>query len=351
MSISQSPVVTTMPLAPAHDALAADGRIVRIRPVDPQDGAALRALYDSSGDRSLYLRFFASGRGQIDQEVRRLTRSVAPDHWVVVALDADRLIAVASYERSDSGRYAEFAVLVADAEHGRGIGTLLLEQLVRQARLDGIRELSGDMLVDNGPMLRVARVLTPSMLVQANTGVMRVSLPTAVDDRAQALIDLRERSAERKALHPLLAPASIAVVGAGRKPGGVGHEVLCNLLEHGFTGPVYPVNPHADEVVRRRAYPNLAALPHPVDLAVIAVPAAAVGAVLTDAGSARVGAAVVLSAGFAEAGPDGTTAQASLLRTARAHGIRLVGPNCLGVLNTDPAVRMAATFATAAPLR
>ncbi|MCW2638506.1 MAG: CoA-binding domain protein, partial [Dactylosporangium sp.] len=90
MSTSQLSVVTTMPLAQAHDALAADGRIIRIRPVDPQDAAALRALYDSTGDRSLYLRFFAGGRGQIDQEVRRLTRPAAPDHWVVVALDGDR---------------------------------------------------------------------------------------------------------------------------------------------------------------------------------------------------------------------------------------------------------------------
>ncbi|NJC85697.1 hypothetical protein HC030_24545 [Planosporangium mesophilum] len=131
----------------------------------------------------------------------------------------------------------------------------------------------------------------------------------------QALVDLRERSAERKALHPLLAPASIAVVGAGRKPGGVGHEVLCNLLEHGFTGPTYPVNPRATEIAGVPAYPSLAAIPQPVDLAIIAVPAAAVEAVLAEAGQARVGAAVVVSSGFAETGPDGRAAQATLVRT------------------------------------
>ncbi|MGC9669774.1 GNAT family N-acetyltransferase [Planosporangium sp. 12N6] len=349
MNTSQPAVVTTTPPAQAHDALAADGRVVRIRPVDPQDATALRALYDNANDRSLYLRFFASGRRQIDAEVRRLTRPTAPDHRVMVVLDADRLIGVASYERGDSEPFAEFALLVADAEHGRGIGTLLLEHLVRQARGDGIRELCGDILVDNPAMLRVARDLTPGMLVRADAGVMRVSISTAADDRAQALIDLRERSAERKALHPLLAPVSIAVIGAGRKPGGVGHEVLCNLREHGFIGPLYPVNPNADEVAGLKSYPTVSAVPQPVDLAVIAVPAPAVEAVLTDAGIARVGAAVVLSSGFAETGPAGTAAQSALVRAARAHGIRLVGPNCLGVLNTDPTVRMAATFATAVP--
>ncbi|NJC72448.1 GNAT family N-acetyltransferase [Planosporangium thailandense] len=349
MSTGRSAVVTTTPLTQAHDALAADGRVVRIRPVEPQDATALRALYDNAGDHSLYLRFFTSGRGQIDAEVRRLTRPAAPDHRVVVALDANRLIGVASYERGEGEPFADFAVLIADAHHGRGIGTLLLEHLVRQARGDGIRELAGDILVANGTMLRVARDLTPGMLVQEHAGVMRVLIPTAADDRAQALIDLRERSAERKALHPLLAPASVAVVGASRTPGGVGHEVLCNLIEHGFTGPVYPVNPNADQVAGLTAYPSLAAVGAPVDLAIIAVPAPAVAAVLADAGQARVGAAVVLSSGFAEAGPDGAAAQAALVRAARSHGIRLVGPNCLGVLNTDPTVRLAATFATAVP--
>lgn len=347
MTTRQLPSVATA--APGHDALAADGRIVRLRPVRPQDAEALTALYGGAADRSLYLRFFASGHGQIDHEVRRLTRPDTADHRVVVALDGDRLIGVASYERDDAGPVAEFAVLVADAHHHRGIGTLLLEYLVRQARADGIRELAGDVLVDNAPMLRMARDLTPGMLVRSSAGVLRLLIPTTADDRAQGLIDLRERSAERKALHPLFAPASIAVVGAGHRPGSVGHEVLCNLLEHGFTGPVYPVNPHADQIAGVRAYPRLSAVPHPVDLAVIAVPAPDVAEVLAEAGAAGVDAAVVLSAGFAEAGADGAAAQADVLRTARAHGIRLVGPNCLGVLNTDPAVRMAATFATAVP--
>jgi acyl-CoA synthetase (NDP forming) len=332
-----------------HDALAADGRIVRIRAILHQDAQALRSLYENADDRSLYLRFFAPGHGQIDHEVRRLTRPEAPDHRVVGAFDDDRIVGVASYERMGGTPRAEFAVLVADGEHGRGIGTLLLEQLARQALADGVRELFGDVLPDNGPMMLVAHDLTPSLSAHLADGVVRVSVPTAVDDATLAVIDMRERSAERHALHPLLTPASIAVVGAGRHPGSVGHEVVRNLVEHGFTGDLYPINPHAAQIAGRPAYPSLAAVPGPVDLAVIAVPAPAVEAVIAEAGKAGVRGAVVLTAGFAETGPDGAAAQAALVRTARAHGIRLVGPNCLGVLNTDAATRMTATFATAVP--
>lgn len=257
--------VTTPPVA-GHDALAADGRIVRIRPVCPDDADGLRALYDMADDRSLYFRFFSSGRKRIEREVHRLTRQDWPDHRVLVALDADTIVGVASYERAFTAPTAEFAVLVAESEHGHGIGTLLLEQLARQARANGVTELVGDVLMDNNPMLRVARDLSPGLVSAYDGGVVRVTVPTTVDDRTLAVIDQRERSAERHALHPLLAPTSVAVVGAGRTPGGVGHEVVRNLVEHGFTGPVYPVNPHAREIAGRPAYPTLAAVPDPVDL-------------------------------------------------------------------------------------
>jgi acyl-CoA synthetase (NDP forming)/L-amino acid N-acyltransferase YncA len=345
-AVSATPVLAT---PWGHDALAADGRIVRIRPVAAGDAQPLRALHEHAGDRSLYLRFFSAGRAQIEQEVRRLARPPDADHVVLVAVDGDAVVGVASYERDDGRPDAEFAVLVADAQHGRGIGTLLLEELTGCARAAGIRDLVGEVLAANAAMLRVSRDLAPGTPSTWDGGVVAVRVPTAADDAALAAVDLRERIAERHALQPLLAPASVAVVGAGREAGGVGHEVLCNLLEHGFTGPVYPINPHATEIADRTAYPRISAVGARVDLAVIAVPAAAVEAVLADAGAAGVRAAVVLSAAFGEAGPAGRALQAAVVRTARAHGIRLVGPNCLGVLNTDPAVRMAATFAAAVP--
>jgi acyl-CoA synthetase (NDP forming) len=143
----------------------------------------------------------------------------------------------------------------------------------------------------------------------------------------------------------------VAVVGAGRTPGGVGHEILTGLVSFGFTGPVYPVNPHAAAVAGVPAYPSLLHLPGPAELVVIAVPAAQVAGVLADAAEAGARAAVVVTAGFSEAGSEGRAGQAELVRLARARGIRLVGPNCLGVVNTDPEIRLDASFAPEPPRR
>jgi acyl-CoA synthetase (NDP forming)/GNAT superfamily N-acetyltransferase len=333
------------------DALAADGGIIHIRPVRSTDGAALASLYDRASMDNLRMRFFGwPGRSVLDAEVERLCRPSNPGHAAVVAEEAATVIGVASYERtSDSDRRAEFAVFVDDTHHGRGVGTLLLEHLAATARRQGITNLFGEVLPANGPMLRVAHDLTANARSRFDEGVVDVGLSTGSDEAAQRAVDDRERSAERASLRPLLAPGSVAVVGAGREPGGVGHETLRALREYGFTGRLYAVNPHANEVGGVPAYPSLRRVPGPVDLAVIAVPAAAVADVLTDAAAAGVRAAVVLTSGFGEAGAGGGDLERRLVRMARDHGMRLVGPNCIGVLNTDPAVRLNASFAPATP--
>ncbi len=331
------------------DVLAADGRIVHIRTVLPDDAQPLRALYETVSDESRRLRFFSPGRAQIQGEVQRLVRPANADHHAVLAMDSGRPVGVASYERVDGSTRAEFAVLVADEWHGNGVGTLLLEQLAAHARHAGITEIVGDVLPSNTGMLRVVTGVAPEARMRYETGVVEVRLPTKPDDLALAALDLRERTAERHSLRPVLAPAAVAVVGAGRSPHGIGHEALRSIVEAGYTGRVYAVNPNATEIAGVPAYPSLAGLPGPVDLVVVAVPAAAVNGVLADAGAAGARAAVILSAGFSECGTDGQAAQTALLRTARAHGIRLIGPNCIGVLNTDPAVRFMGTFSAAIP--
>jgi len=339
-------MITTSPAGRA--ALSADGRIIHLRPVVPEDAAELRALYGGASDESRHLRFFSLGNTQVDAEVTRLTRPAGPEHHAVVAVD-DGIVGVASYERLGTSDRAEFAVLVADDWHGRGIGTLLLEELTGRARRAGIREIVGDVLAHNAGMLRVVRGLAPDATVRYDSGVTHVCIPTDPDDMALAELDLRERTAERHSLRPLLAPRSVAVVGAGRTPGGVGHEVLRSLVEHGYTGRLYAVNPHATEVAHCPSYPTVSELPEAVDLLVVAVPAPAVAGVVADAGKAGARNAVVLTSGFGEEGEEGRARQVELLHTAREHGIRLVGPNCLGVANSDPAVRMAATFASGVP--
>src|SRR6266545_995112 len=206
-----------------HDALAADGAIVRlraVRPGDPGDRADLADLYRRTSDDNLYR----------------------------------RVIGVASYERLSDPAAAEFAVLVDDTAHGRGIGTLLLEQLAATARRQGIGDLIGDVLVGNSPMLKVARDFGPGLDIRPDSGVLEVHIRT--DDEDNPALEARNRAAEKYSLTPLLAPLAIAVVGAGRTPGGIGHAVLRGLTGGGFTGPVYPVNPNAAEVAAPPAAPR-----------------------------------------------------------------------------------------------
>ncbi|MFY1692412.1 GNAT family N-acetyltransferase [Plantactinospora sp. WMMB782] len=335
---------------PGADALAIDGGIVRIRAVTPQDRGRLTELYRRSSPESLRMRFFAvPGERTIAAEIDRLCRPAAPaEHGAVLAETAGQLAGVAAYEVGEGGA-AEFAVFVADGQRHRGIGTLLLEHLRAVAGAAGVTELRGDVLPANAAMLQVAADLTGRAGSRTGDMLLAVGLPTEPSEAELGAADARDRVAQRASLRPLLAPRSVAVVGAGRTPGGIGHETLRSLLRYGFTGPVHPVNPNATEVCGLPAYPSLSALPEPVELAVVAVPAPAVVGTIRDAAAAGVRAAVVLSSGLGESGAAGREAQRELVEVARAHGIRLVGPNCVGVVNTDPAVRLAAAFAPVLP--
>jgi acyl-CoA synthetase (NDP forming)/GNAT superfamily N-acetyltransferase len=331
------------------DALTADGGIVRLRPVTPDDEGGLTDLYRRGSPDALRRRFFGPpGAGVLATETARLTRPAGADHEVVVAELDGTLIGVASYERRPvDAASAEFAVYVDEAHHSRGVGTLLLEHLAARARQVGVTELTGEVLSTNGDMLRVAHDLDQHSSFQFDQGVVDVRLHTAVDESALALADARDRAAATASLRPLLTPRVVAVAGAGRTPGGIGRATLQAMTEYGFTGSLYAVNPHATDIAGVPAFPTIAAIPERVDLVVVAVPAAAVPALLADAAASGVRGAVILTAGFDEVG--GGQSQADLVRLARRHGIRIVGPNCLGVLNTDPGTRLAATFSPTLP--
>ncbi|MGI5240129.1 GNAT family N-acetyltransferase [Dactylosporangium sp. CA-139066] len=328
----------------AVDCLTAAGRIVRLRTIRPQDAAALLALHERLSPTSRYLRFFSAGAA-LDAEVRRLTRPSGPDHVHLLVEERDSVLAAGSYERIDAAR-ADFALVVDDNHHGEGLGTLLLEHLAAAARRVGITELVGDVLPYNAAMLRVSGDLAPGVArrLEADAGTVQIRVPTLPDEAALAAVGLRDRTAAHHSLRPLLTPASVAVIGAGRRPGGIGREVLAALKAGGYTGALYAVNPHAGDVCGIAAHPTVAAIGGAVDLAVIAVPAAAVPEVVRQCCTAGVRAAVILTAGIESA------TQSALVRQARRHGMRILGPNCLGVVNTDPAVRLTATFAPAPPV-
>jgi len=345
--------VTTSPMTDADsvDALAVDGGIVTIRPVHPTDRRGLAALHGDATPDSLRLRFFVKpSAASLAAEIDRLCLPEDGQHLAVLAVEGSAVVGVASAERTDdTGRRAEFSVFVAGPHRGRGIGTLLLEHLAARARRRGISKLIGEVLPDNIDMLRTARDLNAHAWSRFGDGIVDVGLDTSSDDTAAQAADLRNRTAERASLRALLAPASVAVVGAGHRPGSVGHETLRGLREHGFTGPLYAVNRSGAPVAGAASHRSVKELPPPVELLVIAVPADQVAQVLADGATVGVRAAVILSAGFGEDGPDGRRRQEELVRFARQHGIRLVGPNCLGVINTDPNVRLDASFAPHMP--
>ncbi|MEI8406586.1 MULTISPECIES: bifunctional acetate--CoA ligase family protein/GNAT family N-acetyltransferase [unclassified Kribbella] len=330
------------------DALAADGSVVRIRPLRADDEAALDAMNQRVSDRSIYLRFFGISRRMADEHSHHLTRD-RDGHVALVAEYGDQIVGVASYEPLRTGE-AEMAFLLDDAVHGRGIGTLLLEHLAAVARDHGIRRLRADTLAENAPMLRVFADSGFELVRKLESGLVELVLETAYGPATLDRMADRERLAEDRSLQRVFAPHSVAVVGAGRKPGGIGHEVLHNLAQGNYTGELYAINPQADHIGDVVAYPSILAVPGPVDLAVIAVPAAQVYDVLAECGTKGVAGAVILTAGFSEVGTDGQEAQRAILEVARRHSIRLIGPNCLGVVNTDPAVRLNASFAEVTPV-
>ncbi|MEV5965970.1 GNAT family N-acetyltransferase [Kribbella sp. NPDC051952] len=333
--------------ATGWDVLASDGSVVQIRPLRVDDEPALTAMNLRVSDRSIYLRFFGISRSSADEQTHHLV-TVHDGHVALVAEYGDQLVGVASYEPLSTGE-AEMAFLVEDSVHGRGIGTLLLEQLAAMARENGIWRLRADTLVENVGMLRVFAGSGFEQVRSMDSGVVELVLDTAYRPSTLERMAERERGAEDRSFARLFSPRGVAVIGAGRTPGGVGHEVLRNIVSGNFTGTVYAVNPHAERVRDLPSYPSVVDVPGDVDLAVIAVPAAQVPAVLTECGAKGVGGAVVLTAGFSELGAAGAELQREILEIARSHSIRLIGPNCLGLVNTDPAVSLNATFAEGSP--
>jgi acyl-CoA synthetase (NDP forming)/GNAT superfamily N-acetyltransferase len=315
--------------------------------VTPDDAEAIRALGQRVSDRSLYLRFFSINRDASERYLTSLARPSDAGHAALVAEWGGELVALAGWERAGQDE-AEVALLVEDAHQQQGIGTLLLEDLAARARVAGITRLVGDVLMENHRMLEVFGTSGLRNTSDQAYGVVHSAVATDLDEDGLTQVDEREAHAETASLEPLFAPRSVAVIGAGRSPGGVGHEVLRSILRGDFSGSVHVVNPKAFEIAGLPAHAHVTDVPVQVDLAVVAVPADQLRAVLDECGAAGVRAAVVLTSGLGEAGADGAELQRQMLATARRHDMRLVGPNCLGLVNTDPCVRLDAWFGSTA---
>ncbi|MEV7011388.1 GNAT family N-acetyltransferase [Streptosporangium sp. NPDC051022] len=320
------------------DVLLREGSIARIRPLRPGDRAALHELVDRSSERSTYLRFFTGGRAGAHVYMDRVTE---PDHLgrALVAVVRGELVAVAEYIPGETGD-AEIAILIGDEMHHRGLGTLLIEHLALNAADEGVRELVADVLAENRPMLRVLDDLGLATRRAFVDGTVEIRMDPRPTPGMLRRIEERAHQAASACLTRLFRPRAVAVVGAGRAPGGIGHRILRNVLDAGFPGPVYPVNPHADTLLGLPVHASVKDVPGPVDLAVVATPAHVVPEVARDCAEHGVRTLVVVTAGFAEAGQ--AAAESELLRICRDSGMRLVGPNCLGVADTG--ARLNASF-------
>lgn len=335
------------------DAVLRDGGTVHVRPIRPTDGPAIQALHGRLSAETIYFRFFSPVTTLSSRMLERFVNVDYLDRLALVAVLGDDIIAVGRYERLPShageGDDAEVAFLVDDAHQGRGLGTLLLEQLAVFARAAGIARFVADTLPDNSRMLRVFHEAGFDDERTFADGVVRVVFPIRPTEASLARAQDREREATARSVRRLLSPRSVAVVGASRTAGTLGHQLVRNLLASGFNGPVYPVNPDATHVCSVRAYATVLDVPDRIDLALIAVRADLVPAVVEQCVRKHVGGLVVISAGFADRDDAGRDAERRLVAEARRNGMRLVGPNCMGVLNTDPAVRLGATFAPMPP--
>ncbi|HEY7627039.1 MAG TPA: GNAT family N-acetyltransferase, partial [Ilumatobacteraceae bacterium] len=259
------------------------------------------------------------------------------------------VVAVVRYDRKDDPVAAEVAFVVEDRHQGRGLATVMLEHLAAIARSNGIERFEAETLPDNRAMMDVFRHAGYQVSSHFDGGVIDVSFPIAPSHALDEQIEERERAAVVASIRRILNPKSIAVIGASRTPGTIGFELVNNLVRGGFTGPVYPVNPQAASVGGIHAYASVGDIPSPPELAIVSVPAEAVGGVIDECGAARVGGVVIISAGFAELGADGRAVEAGLVKAARGYGMRVVGPNCMGVANTHPSVQMNAIFAPVEP--
>lgn len=330
-------------------AVLKDGQTVQIRPIRPDDLDGMMRMWQRLSPQTIRLRFF-SLRKMTAEQMRHQVQVDFDQRVALVAEQHSEIIGVGRFDRlPDNSRTAEFAVTVEDAEQGRGLGTSLLRALMAPARDLGVTHFHGDILTENRSMLRVMRESGFEPAIKNYGDTLTATFTTSPTEALLRRAGEQDRQAARAALSSVLSPASIAVVGASRDPYTVGGMVLSNLLRGGYQGPVYPVNSSADHVQSITAYPSLADCPTVPETIYVCVPAPHTDEVIDQAGRLGVRAAVILAAGFAESGPVGVQLQQQVLRTARSHGIRLIGPNCMGVMNTDPHVSMNGSLSPIVP--
>lgn len=339
---------------PAHweaDVVLRDGGTAHLRPIRPDDADRLRDFHAHLSPETIYFRFFAPYPTLTDRDVARFTQVDYVNRVAIVAMVGDDFIGVVRYDKVAEDE-AEVAFTVRDDHQARGLGSVLLEHLAAAARERDLHRFVAEVLPTNSRMITVFREAGYEPRTSMEEGYLLMEFAIDPTEHSRAVMESREHRAEARSIERLLSPRSVAVVGASARPESVGDQLLRDVVDSGFTGPVYAINPRAEGSLRGvPTYPDLASVPGDVDLALVAVPAAAVDDVVAAAAAKGVHGLVVVSSGFAEAGPEGRDRQLQLVAEARANGMRVLGPNCLGIINTDPSLSLNASLSPVMPGR
>ncbi|HZX99653.1 MAG TPA: GNAT family N-acetyltransferase [Dermatophilaceae bacterium] len=330
------------------DVVLRDGSVAHVRPIVPNDADRLRRFHAGQSAESIYLRFFAPLKTLSDKDVARFTQVDYDWRVALVATVHEDIIGVARFDRLDETT-AEVAFHISDAHQGKGVGSVLLEHLAAIGQERGVSKFVADVLPQNRKMIQVFTEAGYEVNYHFDDGVIAVAFTIEPTEHSQAVRLSREHRAEALSVRSALFPESIAVIGASRRVDSIGHQLLTNIRAGGFTGRVHAVNIEARHVQGLEAHSRVSEIPDHIDLAVVAVPAASVQLVVQDCATAGVKTLLVVSAGFAESGPAGEKRQHELLRTARSNGMRVIGPNSFGVINSHPDVRLNATLAHEIP--
>jgi acetate---CoA ligase (ADP-forming) len=345
-------VATTFPTHLVSDVVLRDGSTVRVRPTRPSDVTRVEDYLIGLSPETRRLRFWSQAI-DVGGLARKIVDVDYTDHLTLLVLqggDEGRMIGGAQYFRMEGGR-AEVSLSVTDQFQGRGIGSILLGQLAQEAALHDITTFVAEVLPENHGMINVFRASGFTVSIRATPGSIEVEFPIQLTDEAVDQFEHRETEAAVNAMRTFLSPRSVAVIGASRDSSSIGGRLFHNLLMSEFHGPVYPVNPKAAVVHGVVAYPSVTEVPGEVDVAFVVVPATHIADVARECGAKGVRGLVVISAGFAEVGGDGQARQDDLVQICRAHGMRIIGPNCMGIVNTSDEIRLNGTFASVYPPR
>lgn len=333
------------------DVLLADGGVVHLRPARRDDEAAIRSMHRRLSARTIRYRFFEAFPRLLDHDVERVISADQHDRVALLATLGEDVIGLAYYSRARDRHEAEVAFLIEDEHQGRGLGSIVLEHLAVIGREAGLQRFTAEVLPENQAMVAVFRDAGFDVKAAFDSGSIRLSIDLKPTPRSREVMRAREHHAEARSVARMLRPRSVAVIGAGRRPGTVGYEIFRRIIDTPFAGPVYPVNPAARHVAGVLAYPSIIDVPGNVDVAFVATPADAIPGIIRQCAQKGVHALVVLSSGFADVGDEGRARQDAVVALARSHGMRLVGPACMGIMNTDPEVSLNGTLVPQLPRR